>query len=55
MASMMAEVLWGFAHIDATSDTGCRQLSGLPIGTGVLQFYTLAHIGRESLSRAGGD
>jgi hypothetical protein len=48
LASMMAVVLWGIAIIDATSGTSRGRLSGLPIGTDFIQFYTLAHIGHDS-------
>jgi hypothetical protein len=48
LASMMAAVLWGIAIVDATSGTSRGRISGLPIGTDFINFYTLAHIGQSS-------
>ena len=48
LASMMATVLWGIAIIDAASGTSRGRVSGLPIGTDFINFYTLAHIGAQS-------
>jgi hypothetical protein len=48
LASMMATVLWGIAIVDATSGTSRGRLSGLPVGTDFINFYTLAHVGAQS-------
>jgi hypothetical protein len=47
LASVAAAVLWGIFLLDATSGTSRGRVSGLPIGTDFIQFYTLAHIGRD--------
>ena len=48
LASLMAAVLWGIALVDATSGSNRGRLSGLPVGTDFINFYTLAHVGYES-------
>ena len=48
IASMMAVALWGIALVDATSSSDRGRISGLPIGTDFVNFYTLAHIGSHS-------
>jgi hypothetical protein len=43
---MMAAALWSVFLVDASSGTSRGRLSGLPIGTDFVYFYTLAHVGR---------
>jgi hypothetical protein len=45
LATMLAVILWGVFLFDVSSGTERGRLSGLPIGTDFVYFYTMAHVG----------
>ncbi len=46
LATLLATVLWTIALVDASfGDAGRGGLSGRPVGTDFVNFYTLAHVG----------
>src|SRR4249919_540887 len=47
LATMMAVALWAVLFVDASSGTTRGRISGLPIGTDFVYFYTLADVGRR--------